>query len=111
MRAGALRHLVEVQQPGGSRDAVGGRITTWTTIGTVYASIETLSGTEKLVAAQRQAETSHLIRLRYDPALAALDASWRILFGTRVFVIEEVSDQDERDRTVDLRCSEGLREE
>lgn len=83
MRAGGLEWLVWVQRPGGTRDAVGGRLTSWTTVAEAWASIEALTGREQLVAAQRQAESSHLVRLRFGRALAGITASWRVVWGQR----------------------------
>ena len=111
MRSGSLRHRIILQSPTGSRDAVGERTTTWTDVATVFASVNPLSVRELLAAGQTQSEVSHRVRLRYSSALAALDASWRILFGSRVLVIQGVRNIDEQKREFELMCSEGLREE
>ena len=91
MRAAPLNKLVALQRPGGARDAVGGRITTWTTVAQAWASIEALSGREQLVAAQRQSEASHLIRLRFARAYAGIDATWRIVWG-QTFTADAATD-------------------
>lgn len=83
MRAGCLNKLVWVQRPGGSRDAVGGRLTSWTTVAEAWASIEPLTGREAFLAAQRQAASSHLITLSFARAIAAINASWRVVWGQR----------------------------
>lgn len=106
MRSAALRHLVALQSPTGSRDSVGGQVTSWTTEATVYASVEPLSGREAWLAAQTQAETTHKICLRYSSNLADLDASWRVLWGLRVFEIEARLNVAERNRELELRCVE-----
>lgn len=111
MRSGTLRHRITLQSPAGSRDAVGERTTTWTDVATVFASVNPLSVRELLAAGQTQSEVSHRVRLRYSAALSALDASWRILFGSRVLVIHGVRNIDEHKREFELMCSEGLREE
>ena len=111
MRSGSLRHRVTLQSPAGSRDAVGERTTTWTNMATVWASVNPLSVRELLAAGQIQSEVSHRVRLRYADALAALDASWRVLFGSRVLVIQGVRNIDERQREFELMCSEGIRDE
>jgi head-tail adaptor len=78
-----LSRLVWVQRPGGTRDAVGGRLTTWTTVAEAWAGIEPLTGREAFLAAQRQAASSHLVTLRFARALAGIDASWRVVWGQR----------------------------
>ena len=108
MQAGRLRHSVIVQSPGGTRDAVGDVIDSWTSVATVWASVEPLSGREALIAAQLHASTTHKITIRWDTSLAALAATWRILWGARVFDIVEPRNPDERNRTWELICIEGL---
>jgi SPP1 family predicted phage head-tail adaptor len=112
MQAGRLRHSVIVQRPGGSRDAVGARLTTFTDIATVPASIEPLVGREQFLAAERQASTTHKVTLRYASSISSIDATWRVKFGTRIFVIDEPPrNTDERNREITLFCTEGLRDE
>lgn len=75
--------LVAVQRPGGSTNAIGERVTTWTTVATMLASIEAINGREALIAAERQAETSHTIRIPHSFAVASIAANWRVLWGQR----------------------------
>lgn len=111
MRAGNLRHRVVLQSPDGSRDAVGERTTTWTDVATVWASVNPLTVRELLAAGQVQSEVSHRVRIRHSAAVAAIDASWRVLFGARVLVIQGVRNIEEAGVEIELLCSEGLREE
>lgn len=104
------RHSITLQKPGGARDAVGERVTAWTDVKTVYADISTLTMREQMLVAQRQASTTHKVTLRYDADIAAIDASWRVLFGTRVLVIDGVNNVEERNRTLELLCTEGRNE-
>ena len=83
-------------------------IDSWTSVATVWASVEPLSGREALIAAQLHASTTHKIVIRYQSALSALAASWRVLWGARVFDIIERRNLDERKRTLELICVEGL---
>lgn len=113
MRAGTLRHRVTLQSPAGSQDAVGERVTTWTSVAADEpAEIRPISGREAILASQREATTSHIVRVRYSSAIAALDASWRVLFGTRVFTIDAPPKNiDERNVEIVLECTEGTRQE
>lgn len=92
MRAGTRNKLVAIQRPAGSTSAIGERVTTWTTVGTTLASIEALSGREALIAAERQAESSHLIRVPYSFAIAGIEANWRVLWGQR-FLADPVTNR------------------
>lgn len=111
MMAGALRHRVILQRPGGSRDAVGERVTAWTAVATVWASVDPLSVREQLVASQAQSAVTHRVRLRSDASLAAIDHTWRVLFGSRVLVVDGVRNIGERGVELELLCVEGLRSE
>lgn len=111
MRAGQLKHQVTLQSPETTRDAVGEQTLSFSTVATVPASITPIGGREQFFAAQRHASTTHLIQLRYSSQVAALDATWRILFGSRVFSIDAPPrNVDEADVMFELQCTEGLRE-
>lgn len=112
MQAGRLRHSVTLQSPSGTRDAVGERATTWADVATVPADVSPLSGREEFLAAQRQASTTHKLTLRYSSQIAAIDASWRVQYGSRIFTIDEPPrNTDERGREIILMCTEGKRQE
>lgn len=111
MRAGTLRHTVTLQSPQTTRDAVGEQTLSFTTVASVPASIAPISGREQFYAAQRQASTTHILRIRYSSQVAAIDATWRVLFGSRVFSIDAPPrNVDERNEMIELQCTEGLRE-
>ena len=112
MQAGQLRHSVILQSPTGTLDSVGERSTTWTDVATVRASVEPLSGREEFLAAQRQATTTHRVTVRYATQISAIDASWRVKFGDRVFTIDEPPRNElEKNRQIVLLCTEGRRQE
>jgi len=111
MRGGQLRHLVILQSPTGSRDAVGERTTTWTDVDTVRASIDPVVAGERYVDPQIVGSITHRLRIRYGSEIAAIDSTWRVLFGTRIFTISGVRDIREKHHSMELLCNEGLREE
>jgi SPP1 family predicted phage head-tail adaptor len=94
MNAGELIHRIEVQAIGTTRGAAGEVVDTWSTEtnGTVWASIKPGSGREFFNAKQINAELTHIIKMRYH---AGLSPAKRILYGTRVFNIQEVRNTDE----------------
>lgn len=87
MRSGTLRHRIEIQGESVTRDSYGGETKSWTTSATVWASINPLSGRERLAAQQVNAETTHKITMRYHSGLTPEN---RIKFGSRIFDIEEI---------------------
>jgi SPP1 family predicted phage head-tail adaptor len=103
---------VALQSPGGTQSATTGeRTTTWTTVATVWADISPLSVRDMLAAGQMQSEVSHRVKVRYSSTIAAIDASWRVLYGSRVLVISGVRNLEEDSRVIELICGEGMREE
>jgi SPP1 family predicted phage head-tail adaptor len=113
MRSGTLRHRVTLQKPaaGDNRDAVGEPQTVWETVGTYWASVVPLSTGERHLAAQSRTYVTHRVTLRYSSELAAIDGSWRVVFGTRHLPIEGVRNIDERNREFELVCVEGMKQE
>jgi SPP1 family predicted phage head-tail adaptor len=111
MRGGTLNRLIQIQARAVQQDSFGGQSETWTTINSVYAFIEALSGSERMAAASYSTDVSHRVTCRFDPVTFAdprAIATYRVLYGTRVFNIEGALNIDESNRTIQLMCSEGL---
>jgi SPP1 family predicted phage head-tail adaptor len=111
MSAGNRPHRIVLQSPGGVTDSVGERTTVWTDAATVYAEIRGLTAREMMAAGQRQATTSHVITFPFGANVAAVIAAWRVKYGTRIFTIEGVLNVDEARKTIQLFCTESVREE
>jgi SPP1 family predicted phage head-tail adaptor len=110
MRAGELRHRIAFQKRNASLDAFGGQLSTWSTIATVWADIRPMSGRELLAAQAINIDISHTVEIRYQLQFAGPKAvaAMRILYGDRIFNIHSSIDPDERHKTLELGCSEGL---
>lgn len=104
MRAARLRHRVTIQQPVVAVNGYGERITTWSTVATVWAAVEPLRGREFFDAEQVQAEISHRVIMRYR---AGMESTMRLLHEGRVLHITAPPiDVDERHRELQLMCRE-----
>lgn len=94
MRAGTLRHRVTLQSQQLTSDGQGGQTESWTDFAVgVYCRIEPLQGAEKVQAQQVNDELTHRISLRYLPGLSS---KMRVLYGSRVFLIESTLNDNER---------------
>mgnify|MGYP007083426429 CR=1 FL=1 len=111
MNPGRLNHRVTLQRPGGTRDAVGERQTTWTDVATVWANVAPTSTAERMVAAQARSFVTHRVTIRYGSEWSTIDGSWRIKFGARYMPIEGVRNLQEGGRWLELVCTEGGAEE
>lgn len=103
MEAGKLRHLVRIQEPMSVANEFGEPEIAWADFATVSAEIRPLTGRERFAAQQVNAEVSHRITLRF---LAGVLATFRVLFGVRAFDIQAVLNIEERNRELQLLCTE-----
>ena len=111
MNPGQLKQRITLQRPGGSRDVLGERTTTWTDVATVWARIRPLSTREAAIAGQQQSSASHAVDIRYSSLVSTIDATWRVKYGARILVIDGVLNNEEANEKFVLYCTEGLRSE
>lgn len=102
---------VTIQSPSGSRDALGERVTTWVNVATVWARVRPLSGKEIMVAGQQQSETSLVVEIRHSSTVSGINNSYRILFGTRKLIVDNVMNPEESNERLMVYCSDGFRDE
>ena len=104
---GKLRHQVEILKPITIRDALGQEVENLEVEKTVWASIEPLLGKEYFSAKQVNSEVNFKITIRYIDSLLP---HWVVQFGQRVFNIEAIINLEERNRYLQLLCSEKVGE-
>lgn len=111
MRAGKLRHRVEIRKPTASQDSYGESDITWSVESRRWAAIEPLSGRELYVAQQVNPQVTHRIRMRYFSGLTS-DRRIRYVAKTgataRIFNISPPLTVDERNREYRLDCIEAV---
>ncbi len=107
VRAGKLRHRVEIQTLSGSTTAGsrGQSSKTFVTAETVRADIQYLIGREGLLAKQLLPTATHRVHLRFS---SNIDVTARLKFGTRILNILSAERVDERQREMWLICGEEL---
>jgi SPP1 family predicted phage head-tail adaptor len=108
-----MNRKITIQSPAGSRNTVGERVTTWTDVLTdVSAAIEPLTANQRYAISQEQGSITHRILTRYRTELATMDHSWRVMYGSRIFVmVGPPINKNEANEILQLLCNEGLREE
>lgn len=104
MRSGPLRHRITLQNRTSSKDEFGQLVETWADLATVWGSVEPISGRELLSAQQTLGEVTHRIRTRY---CAGITAATRILFNGRIFDIESVINDKEKNAHIEIMAKEG----
>ena len=70
MRAGPLRHRIEIHQPATQRDGGGAVVATSSLVGSRWGQILDLSGSERMAAGQMTGRWQGRIRLRYFAGLS-----------------------------------------
>ncbi len=106
MRAGKLRHCVDIQQASEVTDEEGMVVATWLTVEQAWMSLEPMSGAERFAAQQVQAGVTHVARMRLPQT--NVTPKMRILLGTRELGIESVVNVEERGRELELMLKEPV---
>lgn len=108
MRAGELRHSVEVQSQAEGYDPNGGANGAWSTDTTIRASVQTLTGRKLEIARQIDAEATVEIRTRYctSGGLSFITVDNRLLFGTRILEPVFIVNENERNIVLRVLCKE-----
>ena len=101
---GRMRHRVTIQSPTATADSGGGRSIAWGTLKEVFADIQPQSGRFVFQHGQEKEKVTHKLIMRYR---ADIGTNYRIKFGTRIFNIHSILNEDERKRFLTLLCEEG----
>lgn len=99
--AGQLNESVTVQSKTVTRDAYGAEAITWTTVATMPAAAEPISGREYLAMRAAQADISIRFRLRYR---AGISPAMRVRWRNNNYDIVEVINPRAADRELQLLC-------
>lgn len=105
MRAGKIRHRIEVQTATETQDAYNQPTAVWATAVTLWGSIEPLSGRELLAADEVKGEVTTRVRMRYD---ANITPKARLKHGGRYWDIAAVMNREDRDAEVEVLCREAV---
>jgi len=110
MRAGQLRREVEYQRPSTTIDTYGQLENSWTLINTMWASIETIAGSDIVIASELVGVVTHRVKIRYRQGVTPDD---RLVYTNcpdcpRVFEIASVDNWHERDIFLVLLCKEVM---
>lgn len=91
------KNRIVIQSRGDASDDYGGSAVTWSTLATVWAIIEPMSGREVLQSEQLQSRVTHKVTIRYNATLksTATGAKYRISYDGRLFPIKFVQNFDE----------------
>lgn len=103
MRAGELRHRLQIQEVSEAQNTFGEPEKLWATIATVWGRVHPILGRERFTAQQVQADVTHEITIRDRTDVAPVN---RIRFGDRYFNIHEVRRPAERNISLVIMAKE-----
>lgn len=104
IQAQRFRDLLTIQQATEARDAYGQPVATWATWKQIYGQLWPVSGRERFLSAQTQAETNYRARIRW---IEGLTTKMRISHNGKFFGITYIADDGRRTELV-LDLVEGL---
>jgi len=108
MRAGQLRHRLQLQSATTAPDDFGQPIPTWSTYADVWGEVRPLTGRERYTAQQVQSSLSHQVRIRYRGGVAETHrVRWVDKATIKILDINAVLNTEQRDRELLLLCSEA----
>jgi len=102
---GDMSHRVIIAKPALTTDHQGGHVETWTTVATVWASIEPVSkGQQVFFSEQLQLRVTHKIVIRYRTDIAI---SQRITEGTTEYRVRACTAQKGGQHFTEILAEEG----
>lgn len=104
MRAGQLRHRVTIQGVTDTASAFGDVSQSWSSVATVWASVEPLNAREAFEAEQTKTKVSHKVMMRYRSDVSTKN---RVQHDSRTLNITSVINVGERNKTLMLLCVEN----
>lgn len=105
MRAGPLRHRVQIQTATETTSSIGGVSRAWATTATRWAAVEPLRGDERATQQQIDAAVTHRVRMRWGTAVSPKD---RLIHRGRTFEVAAVVNVNERDKYIEIMCTEQI---
>jgi SPP1 family predicted phage head-tail adaptor len=101
---GSLRKPVQIQQQTSTPDASGQLQAVWSVVRSPFAAITDLSADEPYQAGQLTSKVTHLVTVRWSSLV--LRAGMRVVFGSRVFLVQAVNNVMERNSVIRMLCLE-----
>jgi SPP1 family predicted phage head-tail adaptor len=102
---GDLRHLLTLESETLSDDGAGGFAPAWTSVASMWGSVEPVGADESNAADRTLATVTHRIGIRHR---AGVLPKQRFVHAGRIFRIEGVRDPEGRMRTLVCDCREEI---
>ena len=109
MGIGQRRHQLAIQEPGRTQDPTTGElVAVWTTVATVWASIEPLRGRELLQNEQVLGDIDIRIRIRWSPLADTFTLAHRAMHQGSVFNFVSIAHVRLEQREIEIMAKSGV---
>lgn len=107
--ASLARHQIIIESFTPTSDDYGGRSVAWSTLLTVWAIVEPLSGREVFEFERLQSQVNYKFTIRFESTLTDTQTvgKYRINYDSRVFDIKYIRNIIEADKFMELFAQEG----
>ena len=107
LRAGELRHTVQVQSASSARDAAGQPVATWDVVLSTRAKIEntgSLAYKESFSNSSLASQSTDMITIHWPGSSITVSPGMRVVFGDNTYLVQDVDNVFHRNRVVRLAC-------
>ena len=105
---GQLRSRVSIQAPGGTQDAGGQPLQTWTTVYQCWARIGDATARELANADLVSSQVTHSVTIRWPGATPLLSPGMRVQYvgvaGTQTYIVQAIQNPEQRNILLKLLC-------
>lgn len=106
---GYCRHQVTIQSKDTTQGGGGDPTETWTSVLTVLAGITTRTQREAYqtgAVSQFVEQVIQIVTIRYPVPDVTIAGGMRVVFGSRLFIVQSADNVQERNRVLNLTCLE-----
>ena len=103
---GEMVHRVAIQAQTQAQDALGGQTETWNTVLTIMAALATTASKELYQTGQFTGQVTHRVSIYWPGAGIAILGGMRVVYGSRIFIVQTVENVQERNCILLLHCLE-----
>lgn len=108
MRAGRLRHMIQIEEAVTTADSSGDPVTVWTAIGTTRADILPIRGREAVFGNQTLSEFDTKIIVRWSPLTELITAKHRLTHQGTIFNVVSPAHVAMGKEEIEILCKSGV---
>lgn len=108
MSAGRLRHRCAFERRDTTADAYGNVSAGWVSLVTVWGGLSVERGRERMEAGRLESDVGGVLHVRSSSETRAITAADRVTIDGQVYVINSVTNPDQRDVMLEMTIIRGV---